>query len=76
MRNSIPTGIKSEPIMAAIRSMALIAETSLWKLLRCVGSDKHILDILPEMWDKVLKFYEDAAGLLPMRSPSYMAHTH
>ena len=36
--------------MAAVRTMALIADSALWTLLRCIGSDGHILDVLPYMW--------------------------
>ena len=34
LRNSILMGMGSEPIMAAVRSLALICDSSLWTLLR------------------------------------------
>eukprot|EP00965_Chrysotila_dentata_P104278 3443591-Pleurochrysis_carterae.AAC.1 len=48
LRNAILTGSGSEGIMAAARAMALVCESSLcWMLLRAIGSDAHILDVLP-----------------------------
>jgi hypothetical protein len=34
----------------------------MWNLLRCIGSDEHILDVLPEMWPRTLAFFEQAAA--------------
>eukprot|EP00965_Chrysotila_dentata_P051661 1715117-Pleurochrysis_carterae.AAC.1 len=36
--------------MAAVRAMALVCESALWMLLRAIGSDAHILDVLPTIW--------------------------
>eukprot|EP00965_Chrysotila_dentata_P040866 1354772-Pleurochrysis_carterae.AAC.1 len=47
LRNVIFTGFGSEGIMAAVRAMALLYESSLWMLLRAIGSDACILDVLP-----------------------------
>eukprot|EP00965_Chrysotila_dentata_P164917 5445388-Pleurochrysis_carterae.AAC.1 len=47
--------------MAAVRAMALVCESALWMLLRVIGSDEHILDVLPTMWPTVLAFFEQAA---------------
>eukprot|EP00965_Chrysotila_dentata_P124668 4121898-Pleurochrysis_carterae.AAC.1 len=43
LRYAILTGIGSEGIMAAVRAMAFIYESSLWLLLGAIGSDAHIL---------------------------------
>eukprot|EP00965_Chrysotila_dentata_P118945 3932998-Pleurochrysis_carterae.AAC.1 len=48
--------------MAAVRAMALVCESSLWMLLRAIGSDAHILDMLPTMWPTALAFFEQAAA--------------
>eukprot|EP00965_Chrysotila_dentata_P060759 2013268-Pleurochrysis_carterae.AAC.1 len=49
--------------MAAVRAMALVCESSLWILLRAIGSDAHILDVLPTMWPTALAFFQQAAAL-------------
>eukprot|EP00965_Chrysotila_dentata_P048408 1605841-Pleurochrysis_carterae.AAC.1 len=48
--------------MAAVRAMAIICESSLWTLLRAIGSDAHILDVLPTMWPTALAFFVQAAA--------------
>jgi hypothetical protein len=62
LRSAILTGMGSEYTMAAIRSLALICDSSLFTLLRCIGSDDHILDVLPRMWPATLAFFEAAAA--------------
>eukprot|EP00965_Chrysotila_dentata_P021351 706772-Pleurochrysis_carterae.AAC.1 len=42
--------------------MALVCESSLWMLLRAIGSDAHIVDVLATMWPKALAFFEHAAA--------------
>eukprot|EP00965_Chrysotila_dentata_P155116 5125649-Pleurochrysis_carterae.AAC.1 len=44
LRNAILTGFGFEGVMAAVRAIALVCESSLWMLLRAIGSDAHILD--------------------------------
>eukprot|EP00965_Chrysotila_dentata_P160070 5285765-Pleurochrysis_carterae.AAC.1 len=46
LRSAI-TGFGSEGIMAAVRAMAIVCESALCMLLRAIGSDAHILDVLP-----------------------------
>eukprot|EP00965_Chrysotila_dentata_P177678 5869120-Pleurochrysis_carterae.AAC.1 len=46
---------------AVVRAMALVCESSLWMLLRAIGSDAHI-DVLPTMWPKALAFFEQSAA--------------
>eukprot|EP00965_Chrysotila_dentata_P154174 5095328-Pleurochrysis_carterae.AAC.1 len=41
--------------------MALVCECSLWMLLRAIGPDTHILDVLSTMWPTVFDFFEEAA---------------
>eukprot|EP00965_Chrysotila_dentata_P000282 8912-Pleurochrysis_carterae.AAC.1 len=47
LRNAVLPGFGSEGIMAAVRAMVLVCESSLCMLLRAIGSDAHILDVLP-----------------------------
>ena len=47
--------------MAAVRALAVICEAELWELLRSIGGDDHILDVLPKMWLATLAFFEKAA---------------
>ena len=54
--------MNSPPILSAVRAMALIADSALWKLLRRIGSEEHILDVLPGMWETTLAFFEAAAA--------------
>ena len=56
LRVSILTGMNSEYIMAAVRTMALVCDSSLFSLLRTIGTNKHVLDVLPTMWTTVLAF--------------------
>ena len=64
LRKSILLGTGSPACMAAVRAMALIADSVLWKLLRAVkpSADKHVLDVLPEVWPKALDFFERGAA--------------
>ena len=48
--------------MAAVRAMALVCDAALWQLLRSIGSDAHILDVLPKMWPAALAFFDKAAA--------------
>lgn len=56
--------------MAAVRAMAIVCETVLWPLLKAIkpAPDKHVLDVLPNVWPKALEFFRDVearpAGLL------------
>eukprot|EP00965_Chrysotila_dentata_P066324 2195842-Pleurochrysis_carterae.AAC.1 len=62
LRSAILTGFGSKGIMAAVRTMAFVCESALWMLLRVIGSDAHILDVLPTMWPTALAFLEQAAA--------------
>lgn len=62
LRNSILLGMNNDYCMAAVHTMAILCDASLFQLLRAIGSDDHILDVLPEMWPKTLAFYEAAAA--------------
>ena len=62
LRNTILTGFRSPEIMAAVRCLALICDACLWPLLRSIGSDEHILDVLPTMWPQALAFFREAAA--------------
>ena len=64
LRKSILTGANSEPCMAAVRAMAIICDAVLWPLLKAVkpSAEKHVLDVLPTVWPKTLRFFEDAAA--------------
>eukprot|EP00965_Chrysotila_dentata_P071716 2369238-Pleurochrysis_carterae.AAC.1 len=42
--------------------MSLVCKSSLWRLLREIGSDAHILDVLPTMWPSALTFFKQAAA--------------
>eukprot|EP00965_Chrysotila_dentata_P188499 6172774-Pleurochrysis_carterae.AAC.3 len=55
-------GFGSKSIMAAMRPMALVSESALWMLLRQIGFDAHILNVLPTMWTMALAFFEQAAA--------------
>eukprot|EP00965_Chrysotila_dentata_P071717 2369294-Pleurochrysis_carterae.AAC.1 len=49
--------------MAAVRAMALICESALWMLLmRAIGSNPHILDVLPTVWTTALAIFQQAAA--------------
>ena len=76
LRSSILMGYGSEYIMAAVRTLALICDASLWMHLRCIGSDAHILDVLPQMWPKTLAWFEEMAadpqGVINGSSPLVM----
>eukprot|EP00965_Chrysotila_dentata_P122973 4064717-Pleurochrysis_carterae.AAC.1 len=62
LSNAILAGFGSEGIMAAVRAMALVCEFSLWMLLCAIGSDAHILNVLPTMWPTALAFFQQAAA--------------
>ena len=49
LRKAIITGFESVYCMAAVRSMAIIADAWLWPMLRAIepGDDVHILDVCP-----------------------------
>jgi hypothetical protein len=63
LRKSILTGASSAPMMATLRAMALTCESVLWPLLRAVkpAADKHVLDVLPDVWPKTVEFFRDVA---------------
>ena len=61
LRQTILAGFNSEAIMSAVRALALICDSYLWVLLRRIGSDAHILDVLPQMWTETLAFFHAAA---------------
>eukprot|EP00965_Chrysotila_dentata_P172484 5691659-Pleurochrysis_carterae.AAC.1 len=60
--SAILTGFGSEGIMATVRAMALVCESALWMLLRAIGSDAHILTVLPTVWPTALAFFEQDAA--------------
>eukprot|EP00965_Chrysotila_dentata_P016235 537248-Pleurochrysis_carterae.AAC.1 len=62
LHSSILIGFGSKGIMAAVSAMALVCESALWMLLRAIGSDAHILDVLQTMWPMALAFFEQAAA--------------
>lgn len=62
LRSSILMGFRSDGIMASVRALALVCDAALWVLLRCISSDDHILDVLPNMWTRSLNFFEQAAA--------------
>ena len=64
LRHAILTGAKSEGAMAAVRSMAIIADAVLWPALRALkpGPDKHVLDVLPDVWPKIHSFFKEGAA--------------
>lgn len=50
--------------MAAVRAMAIICESVLWQLLPAIkpSADKHVLDVLPELWPRALAFVRAASA--------------
>ena len=64
LRKAILTGFESVYCMAAVRSMAIIADAWLWPMLRAIepGDDVHILDVCPELWPRCCKWLEEAAA--------------
>lgn len=62
LRNSILTGFRSDGIMSAVRALAIICDAALWVLLSAIGTDEHILDVLPKMWPAALDFFERGAA--------------
>lgn len=63
LRKSILLGKGSPPCMAAVRALAIICDAVLWPMLRAVkpAADKHVLDVLPQVWPAALAFFSDAA---------------
>ena len=63
LRKAILTGFQSVYCMAAVRSMAIIADAWLWPMLRAIepGSDVHILDVCPVLWPRCCSWLEEAA---------------
>ena len=64
LRKSILTGTSSPACMAAVRAMAIIADSVLWRLLRAVKppAEKHVLDVLPTVWPQALDYFERGAA--------------
>ena len=54
LRKAIITGFESVYCMAAVKSMAIVADSWLWPMLRAIepGDDVHILDVCPELWPR------------------------
>ena len=50
--------------LAAVKSMAIIADAWLWPMLRAIepGDDVHILDVCPVLWPRTLAWLEEAAA--------------
>ncbi len=48
---------------SAIARLIIICESVLWPLLRAVkpSADKHVLDVLPDVWPKAVEFFLDVA---------------
>ena len=61
---AIITGFESVYCMAAVRSMAIIADAWLWSMLRAIepGDDVHILDVCPALWPRVCTWLEEASS--------------
>ena len=78
LRKAIIMGFESVYCMAAVRSMAIIADAWLWPMLRAIepGVDVHILDVCPALWPRTCTWLEEAAmdpqsaidGTLSLRS--------
>ena len=64
LRKAILTGFESVYCMAAVRSMAIVADAWLWPMLRAIepGADVHILDVCPVLWPRTCKWLEEAAA--------------
>ena len=64
LRKAILTGFESVYCLAAVRSMAIIADSWLWPMLRAIepGDDVHILDVGPELWPRACAWLEEAAA--------------
>ena len=64
LRKAILTGFESVYCMAAVRSMAIIADTWLWPMLRAIepGDEVHILDVCPALWPCTHAWLEEAAA--------------
>lgn len=63
LRNAILTGFRSEYCMAAVKTMAIIADVWLWPMLAAIvpGDEFHILDVLPVVWPRCLAWLDEAA---------------
>eukprot|EP00965_Chrysotila_dentata_P167581 5533973-Pleurochrysis_carterae.AAC.2 len=53
LRNAILTGFGSEGSLGAVREMALVCESSFLMLLRAIGSEAHVLDLLPTIYGRL-----------------------
>lgn len=64
LRKAIITGFESVYCMAAVRSMAIVADAWLWPMLRAIepGDNVHILDVCPELWPRCCSWLEEAAA--------------
>jgi hypothetical protein len=64
LRKAILTGFESVYCMAAVRSMALIADAWLWPMLRAIepGRDVHILDVCPVFVATLLQLARGSCG--------------
>ena len=64
LRKAILTGFESVYCMAAVRSMAVIADAWLWPMLRAIepGDEVHILDVCPQLWPRTCAWLEEAAA--------------
>ena len=64
LRKAILTGFESVYCMAAVRSMAIIADAWQWPMLRAIepGPDVHILDVCPVLWPRCCAWLEEAAA--------------
>jgi hypothetical protein len=64
LRKAILTGFESVFCMAAVRSMAIIADAWLWPMLRAIepGPGDHILDVCPVLWPRCCSWLEEAAA--------------
>ena len=64
LRKAIITGFESVYCMSAVRSMAIVADTWLWPMLRAIepGDDIHILDVCPALWPRTCTWLEEAAA--------------
>ena len=63
LRNAILTGGRSEGAMAALRAMAIICDAVMWPALTALkpGPEKHVLDVLPDVWPKIHTYFTEAA---------------
>ena len=64
LRHAILKGANSEEAMAAVRAMAIICDAVVFPALAAIkpSADKHVLDVLPETWPRIHKYFGDAAA--------------